>query len=81
MPIRYKASIKGYHRRVWFDKNDNEYYLPKHLEETVQDHFTIAHFDAVIVHMKQCQPPNMEFKMDESGLHFKQPVQGYEAGP
>jgi Ser/Thr protein kinase RdoA (MazF antagonist) len=34
---RYKASIKGYHRRVWFDKNDVNI-ICQASEETVQDH-------------------------------------------
>jgi hypothetical protein len=74
MPIRYKASIKGYHRRVWFDKNAiTNIICQKHLKKQYRITYDSALCDAVIVHRSNVNLPNMEFKMDESGLHFYNP--------
>jgi hypothetical protein len=73
MTVEHKATMAGYHRDVWYDKKAITNILA--LSNVIKKYRVTYDSDdrMKIVHREVAGKPNMEFRMNENGLHFYDP--------
>ena len=73
MKVTKKASVRGYHKDVWFNSKAITNILSL---KNLQQQYRVT-YDSVdqefVVHRENHNKSNMKFKMHESGLHFYDP--------
>jgi hypothetical protein len=73
MVVTKKAEMAGYHTDLWYDKNAITNILS--LSNVIKQYRVTYDSDdqMFVVHRESANKPNMEFLMQESGLHYYDP--------